>query len=268
MPQISHLFTKPEVELACQLFESGAIETLETPNSSAVIRQMPWGAHRGFQTREHRLDPTLPLAPFNLNIHAPSVHPELNGPLTQKTIDLSSACMHRVATKAGFGTYEVAIGNPLSGHLFAAPIAKISNRKNVEFKKLTGRSTVEFERLSNRTRQAEFKKVPRRSVYYIVQGNLPLGTRRVLVVDNVVRHGESMGDLIEILRETGAEIVGGVTLIDWGLDGSDRLLTAGCKLVSVFTLRQLFAIANEEGVIKKATYDQVINYLNICHYQL
>jgi orotate phosphoribosyltransferase len=75
-----------------------------------------------------------------------------------------------------------------------------------------------------------------------VEGGLPAGAR-VVVVEDTLTSGGSALEAVSAVRDHGAEVLAVLTLVDREAGGRERLLEAGCSLLSLFTVSELLAAA-------------------------
>lgn len=83
-----------------------------------------------------------------------------------------------------------------------------------------------------------------------IEGKLEKGQKTV-VVEDLISTGGSVIDVVEALREEGAEVLGIVSIFTYGMQkGIDRLKAADVKNVSLTDFDAVAAAAAEEGYIK------------------
>ncbi len=91
-----------------------------------------------------------------------------------------------------------------------------------------------------------------------IEGKLEKGTK-VVVVEDLISTGGSVIEVVDVLREAGAEVLGIVSIFTYGLKkGTDRLMEANVKNISLSNAETLTRVAAEEGYIK----DEDIKKLN------
>lgn len=83
-----------------------------------------------------------------------------------------------------------------------------------------------------------------------IEGKLEEG-RKVVVVEDLISTAGSCLEVVEVLREAGAEVLGIVSIFTYGLQkGMDRLAQAQVKNVSLSNFDAVCEAAAEEGYIK------------------
>lgn len=82
-----------------------------------------------------------------------------------------------------------------------------------------------------------------------IEGRMPAGTK-VVVVEDLISTGGSAIDVVEALREEGAEVLGIVSIFTYGMKkGLERIAAAGTVNHSLSNLDALVEVAAEEGYI-------------------
>ena len=95
-----------------------------------------------------------------------------------------------------------------------------------------------------------------------IEGRLEPGTK-VVVVEDLISTGGSVIDVVNALREAGAEVLGIVSIFTYGIrKGLDRLAAANVVNHSLSNLDVLVDVAVEEGYIKPEQKEQVIAFRN------
>lgn len=83
-----------------------------------------------------------------------------------------------------------------------------------------------------------------------IEGKLSAG-QKVVVVEDLISTGGSVIEVVDALREAGAEVLGIVSIFTYGMQKSvDRLAAAKVKNVSLTNLDTVLEAAVEEGYIK------------------
>ena len=84
-----------------------------------------------------------------------------------------------------------------------------------------------------------------------IEGKLEKGTK-VVVVEDLISTAGSCIDVVDALREAGAEVLGIVSIFTYGMKkGVDRLQAAGVENTSLSNLDVLLQVAVEEGYIQE-----------------
>ncbi len=84
-----------------------------------------------------------------------------------------------------------------------------------------------------------------------IEGRLEPGTK-VVVVEDLISTGGSVLEVVEVLREAGAEVLGIVSIFTYGMQkGVDRLAAAGVVNHSLSDFDTLCEVAAQEGYIRE-----------------
>ena len=95
-----------------------------------------------------------------------------------------------------------------------------------------------------------------------IEGADPRG-KKTVIVEDLISTGGSVIEVVEALREAGAEVLGIASLFTYGLQkGIDRLAAANLKNVSITDFERLSAVALEENYITAAEYKMVTAFRN------
>ena len=95
-----------------------------------------------------------------------------------------------------------------------------------------------------------------------IEGKLEKGQKVVVVEDQISTCG-SVIDVVEALREAGAEVLGIASIFTYGMQkGLDRLAAAGVKNVSLSNFDVLVQVAAEKGYIRPEQVERLIRFRN------
>ena len=95
-----------------------------------------------------------------------------------------------------------------------------------------------------------------------IEGKLEKG-QKVVVVEDLISTGGSVIEVVNVLREAGAEVLGIVSIFTYGMKkGVERLKEANVKNVSLTNFDVIAAVAAEEGYIKKEDVEKLIKFRN------
>ncbi len=95
-----------------------------------------------------------------------------------------------------------------------------------------------------------------------IEGKLLPG-QKVVVVEDLISTGGSVIEVVNILREAGAEVLGIVSIFTYGMQkGLDRLAAADVKNVSLTNFDVIAEVAAEEGYIKPEDIKRLIAFRN------
>lgn len=93
-----------------------------------------------------------------------------------------------------------------------------------------------------------------------IEGKLEKG-EKVVVVEDLISTGGSVIEVVDALREAGAEVLGIVSIFTYGMQkGIDRLAEANVKNVSLTNLDVLSEVAAQEGYIKPEDVGRLIAF--------
>ena len=95
-----------------------------------------------------------------------------------------------------------------------------------------------------------------------IEGRMEPGTK-VVVVEDLISTGGSAIDVVEALREAGAEVLGIVSIFTSGMKkGLERIAAAGTRNYSLSNLDTLVEVAAEEGYIAPEWKEKIIEFRN------
>lgn len=95
-----------------------------------------------------------------------------------------------------------------------------------------------------------------------IEGRLEKG-QKVVVIEDLISTGGSVIEVVEALREAGAEVLGIASIFTYGMQkGLDRLAAAGVKNVSLTDFDTIVRAAAEEGYIAGADIARLIAFRN------
>lgn len=95
-----------------------------------------------------------------------------------------------------------------------------------------------------------------------IEGKLEKG-QKVVVVEDLISTGGSVIEVVDALREAGAEVLGIASIFTYGMKkGLDRLAESKVKNISLSNFDALVDVAAEEGYIKVEDKDRLIKFRN------
>ena len=95
-----------------------------------------------------------------------------------------------------------------------------------------------------------------------IEGKLEKG-QKVVVVEDLISTGGSVIEVVNILREAGAEVLGIVSIFTYGMQkGLDRLAAADIKNISLTNFDVIAEVAAQEGYIKPEDIQRLISFRN------
>lgn len=95
-----------------------------------------------------------------------------------------------------------------------------------------------------------------------IEGKLEAG-QKVVVVEDLISTGGSVIEVVDALREAGAEVLGVVSIFTYGMQkGLDRLSAANVKNISLTNFDTIAEVAAEEGYIAASDIAKLIAFRN------
>ncbi len=95
-----------------------------------------------------------------------------------------------------------------------------------------------------------------------IEGKLEKG-QKVVVVEDLISTGGSVLEVVNVLREAGAEVLGVASIFTYGMKkGIDRMAEANVKNVSLTNFDVIAQVAAEEGYIKEEDVARLIAFRN------
>lgn len=95
-----------------------------------------------------------------------------------------------------------------------------------------------------------------------IEGKLEKG-QKVVVIEDLISTGGSVIEVVDVLREAGAEVLGIISIFTYGLQkGIDRLAAANVENHSLSDFGTLVKVAAEEGYIKPEEVDKLHAFIS------
>ncbi len=95
-----------------------------------------------------------------------------------------------------------------------------------------------------------------------IEGKLEPG-QKVVVVEDLISTGGSVLEVVDVLRQAGAEVLGIVSIFTYGMKkGLDRLAAADVENTSLTDFDAIAQVAAEEGYIKLEDVARLIKFRN------
>lgn len=95
-----------------------------------------------------------------------------------------------------------------------------------------------------------------------IEGKLEPG-QKVVVIEDLISTGGSVLDVVSVLREAGAEVLGVASIFTYGMQkGLTRLAEANVKNVSLTNFDVIAAVAAEQNYIKQEDIARLIRFRN------
>lgn len=95
-----------------------------------------------------------------------------------------------------------------------------------------------------------------------IEGKLEKG-QKVVVIEDLISTGGSVLEVVDVLREAGAEVLGIISIFTYGLQkGINRLAAANVENHSLSDFGTLVKVAAEEGYIKPEEVDKLHAFIS------
>lgn len=95
-----------------------------------------------------------------------------------------------------------------------------------------------------------------------IEGKLEKG-QKVVVIEDLISTGGSVLEVVDVLREAGAEVLGIISIFTYGLQkGIDRLAAANVENHSLSDFVTLVKVAADEGYIKPDEVDKLHAFIS------
>ena len=95
-----------------------------------------------------------------------------------------------------------------------------------------------------------------------IEGRLEPG-QKVVVVEDLISTGGSVVEVVEVLREAGAEVLGVVSIFTYGMQkGLERLAAAQVKNISLTNFDVVAQTAAQEGYIRPEDVERLMAFRN------
>ena len=95
-----------------------------------------------------------------------------------------------------------------------------------------------------------------------IEGRLEKG-QKVVVVEDLISTGGSVIEVVNVLREAGAEVLGVVSIFTYGMKkGLERLSGANVKNISLTNFDVIAEVAAEENYVKPSDVERLIAFRN------
>lgn len=95
-----------------------------------------------------------------------------------------------------------------------------------------------------------------------IEGKLIPG-QKVVVVEDLISTGGSVIEVVNVLRDAGADVLGVVSIFTYGMKkGLERLAEANVKNISLTNFDVIAEVAAEEGYIKSEDIEKLIAFRN------
>ena len=93
-----------------------------------------------------------------------------------------------------------------------------------------------------------------------IEGKLLPG-QKVVVIEDLISTGGSVIEVVNVLREAGAEVLGVASIFTYGMEkGLKRLEEAGVQNISLTNFDVIASIAAEEGYIREEDVSRLISF--------
>ncbi len=93
-----------------------------------------------------------------------------------------------------------------------------------------------------------------------IEGELKPG-QKVVVVEDLISTAGSVIEVVNVLREAGAEVLGIVSIVTYGMQkATDRLKAADVKNISLTDFDTIVLVASQEGYIEKEDVTRLLQF--------
>ena len=93
-----------------------------------------------------------------------------------------------------------------------------------------------------------------------IEGKLTPG-QKVVVIEDLISTGGSVLEVVDVLREAGAEVLGVASIFTYGMEkGKNRLADAGVKNVSLTNFDVITSVAAQEGYIRPEDRERLLKF--------
>lgn len=88
-------------------------------------------------------------------------------------------------------------------------------------------------------------------------------TNKILVIEDLISTGKSSLQVVDVLRNAGLEVVGMVSIFNYGFDIADEAFkNAGVPFISLTNYASLIDLAVEKGDVDANTQDMLMEWRN------
>lgn len=95
-----------------------------------------------------------------------------------------------------------------------------------------------------------------------IEGKLEKG-QKVVVIEDLISTGGSVLEVVDVLREAGADVLGVVSIFTYGMEkGIERLKESNVINYSLSNFNELVSVAAEEGYIKDREINKLVAFRN------
>ena len=95
-----------------------------------------------------------------------------------------------------------------------------------------------------------------------IEGKMPKGTK-VVVIEDLISTGGSVIEVVDALREAGAEVLGVASIFTYGMKkGLEKLAAANVKNISLCNFDVIAEVAAEEKYVKPEDVERLIAFRN------
>ncbi len=95
-----------------------------------------------------------------------------------------------------------------------------------------------------------------------IEGRLEKG-QKVVVVEDLISTGGSVIEVVDVLREAGADVLGIVSIFTYGMQkGLDRLAAANVRNISLTNFDVIARVAADDGYIRALDVESLISFRN------
>jgi orotate phosphoribosyltransferase len=198
----------------------------------------------GFRLKHHDTHPDDPLSPIYLNLRTPD-NPK-PGPMTPDLVSEIGLTLWLHAKAQGL-EFDAVCGLPNAGIPLADAFVK---------------ALYAYGQLVPNVVLGKTETAGNRKIEGVLDSSGAITGDTVLVIDDLITHGDSKFEGIEELRKAGFKVTDVLVLVDREQGGRDDLLKHGIRLWSLTTLRKIVNGLFTAGKISARERDTVLGYLD------
>ncbi len=86
--------------------------------------------------------------------------------------------------------------------------------------------------------------------------------KKALLVDDLITRGTSKLSFIDPVKDSGAELIGAIVILDREQGGEDVMMEKGVSLYKLVTLKELLSYMLEKKLMTEKQYEEVMQYLS------
>ena len=190
----------------------------------------------GFKLRIHQTNPDAPLSPYYLSFRRLP-----RGPLDDYYIGKLTKTLYDFASSLGL-RFDAVSGVPNAGDPFAAVLAGLANVPLIQLAK-------------------HDEGEERHIVGVVPERRQVLPRSRVLLIDDLITHGDTKREAVLVLREAGCIVTDTLVFVDREQGGFEELARESVAVRAIWRISELFRFYRELEMINEETYRKAVLYL-------